>query len=738
MKNVIQKFSQLVGGRVGRWVTLAVWVVLIVILQLFFPNSSEYTDDTIEPLPSNAPSMEASTVIEEKFPNNDGFPALVTWYREDGITEEDLKLIQSLAKSLENNELQYQEFAVPYNQMPIPALQEMVSEDGTTFLQPILFQNGTSPEDVKGDLVQLEERVETQFNVVPFNQDIDSAELVARVTGPAGISVDATELFENADVSLLIGTVLLVLVILLLIYRSPILPFIPIIAVGAAYAVTTPILGWLAQSGYISYDSQGIAIMTVLLFGAGTDYCLFLISRFRQFLYEEQNNFQALKKAFMDTSGVIAISGLTVASALMALLISKYATIHNFAIPFGLSIFIMMISSLTLVPALLSILGRTSFFPFIPRTNDMEERRAKRKNKKVKKHKQSRFWHHIGEFAAKKPIRTAILTLLLLLGSSAFVTQVNYSYDILSSFPEDTPSRQGFELISDAFGSGDLAPVQVLFDTGGKNINLQDKLSGLEGVSHAEEPQVSEEDDHFVMYQIELEKNPYSNEGMDDLAQLKEDIDLMNIEEDLNGLWVGGQTAEQLDQRNVVESDETMIITLVIVIISVLLLVYLRSITAMLYLVATVLISFTSALGLGWIILHYGFGVPAISGLIPIYAFVFIVALGEDYNIFMISNIWERRKTMPLKDAIREGVGQSGGVITSAGIILAGTFAVLTTLPIQVLVQFGLITAIGVLLDTFIVRPLLVPAITSLFGKWAFWPSKQMNVRQVETEKRVK
>jgi RND superfamily putative drug exporter len=168
----------------------------------------------------------------------------------------------------------------------------------------------------------------------------------------------------------------------------------------------------------------------------------------------------------------------------------------------------------------------------------------------------------------------------------------------------------------------------------------------------------------------------------------------------------------------------------VIVLIALLLLAYLRSFVAMLYLIATVVLSFGSALGLGWLVLHYVMGADAIAGAIPLYAFVFLVALGEDYNIFMISSIWKKRKQMPIKEAIREGVTETGGVITSAGLILAGTFAVLATLPIQVLLQFGLITAIGVLLDTFIVRPFLVPAITTVLGRAAFWPGKTYDVRE--------
>lgn len=199
-----------------------------------------------------------------------------------------------------------------------------------------------------------------------------------------------------------------------------------------------------------------------------------------------------------------------------------------------------------------------------------------------------------------------------------------------------------------------------------------------------------------------------------------------------DNIWLAGITAEQYDTRELTNQDAKLIIPIILIMIAVLLLVYLRSITATFYLIASVLLSYFSALGLGWVILHYGFGVEAIQGLIPLYSFVFIVALGEDYNIFMISSIWKKRKVMPLLQAVKEGVAESGGVITSAGVILAATFMVLTTLPMEVLVHFGTITAIGIVLDTFIVRPFLVPAITSLLGNAAFWPSKKVHVKEKE------
>lgn len=259
-------------------------------------------------------------------------------------------------------------------------------------------------------------------------------------------------------------------------------------------------------------------------------------------------------------------------------------------------------------------------------------------------------------------------------------------------------------------------------------MDLEERLKALDYVDRVSEPQNGAENNGIIGYEIELSMNPYSMEAMQHIPDLREiaeaSLEKAGVGNPAEAVWISGQTATQYDTEIAGEHDAKLIIPVVIGLITLLLLVYLRSVVATVYLIATVILSYFSALGLGWIIIHYGLGAEAIQGAIPLYSFVFLVALGEDYNIFMISSIWQKRKQMPLKQAIKEGVGETSSVITSAGLILAGTFAVLATLPIQVLVQFGIITAIGVMLDTFIVRPFLVPAITTLLGKWAFWPGK--------------
>jgi len=237
---------------------------------------------------------------------------------------------------------------------------------------------------------------------------------------------------------------------------------------------------------------------------------------------------------------------------------------------------------------------------------------------------------------------------------------------------------------------------------------------------------LEKKNNHIQLYELTLNLNPYAKEALAHIPELKAEVGKMleteGIKEADQHLWIGGETASQYNTQQITVRDETVIMPTMIALIALLLFIYLRSLTATVYLLATVIISYFGALGAGWLILHHVMGAEAISGAIPLYAFVFLVALGEDYNIFMISEIWKKRKTSDHLTAVEEGVVRTGSVITSAGLILAGTFAVLGTLPIQVLVQFGVVTAIGVLLDTFIVRPLLVPAITTVLGKYAFWP----------------
>ncbi|KWU67635.1 MMPL family transporter [Priestia megaterium] len=731
-------FSRLMTGKVSRWVVIAVWILATAVLTIAWPAVNKTEVNNAPNLSENSPSVEAENLIKKEFPNSSGVPALLTWHKESGLNTDDLKSIQQVAADLEKKPLEEQTSTPPLHKLPLAALQKMISKDGTTLVQPIFFKENVETDVLEKNLDTIKKQVKEQVSYDSFATDIDAKDkLSTRVTGPVGIQVDATSLFEGADVSLLIATVLLVLILLLIIYRSPILAIIPLIGVGFAYGVLSPILGILADKEWITVDSQSISIMTVLLFGAGTDYCLFLISHYRDELRKVKDKRQALINAFKRASGAIAMSGFTVVISLLALIVAKYGAYHRFAIPFSLSILIMGLASLTLIPALLSVMGRGSFYPFVPRTPEMEEELAKKKGKPVRDRKEKkRFGNWIGNVVTTKPWTIIVACLVFFGALSIYSSQIKYTYDILSSFPEDMPSREGFAVISDAYSPGELAPAQVVIDTEGKSIDLEKALKKNDLISTVSAPQSGKSNKNLKVYDVTFNINPYSIEAMEAIPDLKDAaekaLSQSGVSKVESKVWIGGQTATQYDTMTVSDKDNSIIVPLIIIFISLLLLAYLRSIVAMLYLVGTVILSYSAALGLGWLIIHNIMGADAIQGAIPLYAFVFLVALGEDYNIFMISSIWQKKKHMPLKQAIKEGVSETSGVITSAGIILAATFAVLATLPIQVLVQFGIITALGVLLDTFIVRPFLVPAITTVLGRFAFWPSKVEMVSEKE------
>ncbi|MFB7138727.1 MMPL family transporter [Gottfriedia sp. NPDC056225] len=722
-------WGKFVGSKRTRWITLLVWVLLTVVLSFTFPSVNEVENNAADNLPKQSMSQKAEQLIKKEFPTDSGNPLLIVWNRKDGLNGEDFNAIKNVYKALRNNPLEKQLTSPSYDLMPTEAIKQSSSEDGTTIITAVLFDKKADDKVLQKNIDKLEKLIKNNTVDDPVKRKLSESGLKVRFSGPVGIQTDAVSLFSQADVKLLLSTVSLVLVFLILLYRSPIMAIVPLIVVGFAYGIVNPLLGVLGEKGIITVDSQAVSIMTVLLFGAGTDYCLFLISRYRECLLNEENKYKALQLAIKESSGAISMSALTVVIGLGTLLFAHYGAFHRFAVPFSLAVLIMGIAAITILPALLSIFGRVSFYPFIPRTKEMEALRAKKKGKLIKTEQTKLSINQkIGKLVTLKPWTIILASTILLGGLALFVPRVQYTYDLLQSFPKDMPSREGFDLISDHYSSGLLAPVKVIIDTENKNIPVKKELESLSFVKEVSEPITGKDHKNLQLYEISLVDNPYSIKGLERIPQLEKKIKKLLNKNDIQKVnkhyWIGGETVTNLDTKNTTERDQSVIIPVMIGLIALLLLTYLRSFTAMIYLILTVILSYLSALGAGWLILHYGFGASAIQGSIPLYSFVFLVALGEDYNIFMVSEIWKNKNKQPHRDAVSNGVAKTGAVISSAGLILAGTFLVLATLPIQVLVQFGIVTCVGVLIDTFIVRPLLVPAITTVLGRFAYWPGE--------------
>ncbi|TKI49047.1 MMPL family transporter [Lysinibacillus tabacifolii] len=718
-KHPLEQWGSMVASKKGRFLALGCWVLLVLVLSFAWPQINSIESETGKNLPDTEMSEQAAAIIAEEFPNDAGTPLLLVWHRESGLTPADFGAIQKVYAELNSNPLEHQTLVPPYDKMPPQALSASASDNGSTIVTPVFFEKDVATDVLQESLDTLSKTMDS--NNVQLDQELSSDALHVRYSGPVGIATDAVSLFSQADVKLMIATVLLVLVLLILIYRSPLLAIIPLIVVGLAYGVISPTLGFFAEQGWIDKDSQAVSIMTVLLFGAGTDYCLFLISKYREILLDVEDKATAMKLAVKESGGAIMMSALTVVIGLATLSLAHYGSFQRFAVPFSFGVLVMGIAALVVLPAILVIIGRVAFFPFTPRTEEMAKAKGKKQHKPS--HKVS---HKIGHFVTHKPWIVIAVTVLLLGGLAAFVPRIQYTFDLLSSFPEDMPSREGFTLIEENFSPGELAPVQLVIDTQGSDVNLQQQLTKIPYIDNVSDVQIGTKNNSIQLYELSLNANPYAQESLEHIPELKAEVVKLlkdsGIKDADSHVWLGGETASQYDTKQITERDESVIMPTMIALIALLLFVYLRSVTATVYLLATVIISYFGALGAGWLILHHVMGAEAISGSIPLYAFVFLVALGEDYNIFMISEIWKKRKTKDHLTAVEEGVVHTGSVITSAGLILAGTFAVLATLPIQVLVQFGVVTAIGILLDTFIVRPLLVPAITTVLGKYAFWP----------------
>ncbi|MEQ6357225.1 MMPL family transporter [Lysinibacillus sp. M3] len=718
-KHPLEQWGSMVTSKKGRFLALAFWISLVVVLSFAWPQINSIKSESGKNLPENEMSQQAATIIAEQFPNDAGTPLLLVWHRDSGLTTDDFAAIQKVYGELKAKPLANQTVIPPYDKMPPQAFLASASDNGTTIVTPVFFEKGVATDALRESLKSLTKTMD-KYNI-QLDKDLVSDNLHVRYSGPVGIATDAVGLFSQADVKLLIATVLLVLLLLIIIYRSPLLAIIPLMVVALAYVVISPTLGFFADHGWIDKDSQAVSIMTVLLFGAGTDYCLFLISKYREILFHIEDKTTAMKLTIKESGGAIMMSALTVVIGLATLSLAHYGAFQRFAIPFSFGVLVMGVAALVVLPAILVIIGRVAFFPFIPRTEDMAYKKGKKQHKPT--HKISRT---IGRTVTHKPWVVIVVTLLFLGGLAAFVPRIQYTFDLLSSFPENMPSREGFHLIEENFSPGELAPVQLVIDTEGIDIRLQQQLAEISYIDSVADSRIGEKNNAIQLYEISLNTNPYAKESLAYIPELKAAVIKMLEDEGIKDadkhIWIGGETASQYDTQQLTVRDETVIMPTMIALIALLLFIYLRSITATVYLLATVIISYFGALGAGWLILHHVMGADAISGAIPLYAFVFLVALGEDYNIFMISEIWKKRRTVDHLTAIEEGVVRTGSVITSAGLILAGTFAVLATLPIQVLVQFGVVTAIGVLLDTFIVRPLLVPAITTVLGKYAFWP----------------
>ncbi|MGQ4442642.1 MMPL family transporter, partial [Streptomyces violaceoruber] len=537
----------------------------------------------------------------------------------------------------------------------------------------------------------------------------------AQLAGPAASQADLSDAFAGIDGLLLAVALITVLVILLLVYRSVLLPLVIILSAVFALALSCAIVYALADRDVVRVDGQVQGILSILVIGAATDYALLLTARFREELARHPDRFGAVRAALRDSWGAVVASAATVALGLLALLLSDLTSNRALGPVGAIGIVCSVLSTLTFLPAVLVLLGRAAYWPAKPvRTGDPEAGH--------------RLWHRVAALVDRAPRRIWALSLAALLACAAFApTLSSKGVPLDEIFVNDTPSVAAQQTLAEHFPGGSGNPAVVIAeadrldpvlraarDTRGVASAAPVTDSGRPG---AGTPLVV---DGRVRIDATLEAPADSDAAKSTVVRLRAAVHEVSGADAL----VGGYTAQQYDTQETAAEDRTLIVPVVLAIILVILILLLRSLLMPVLLVATVALNFLATLGVSALVFTHVFGFSGTDASVPLYGFVFLVALGVDYNIFLMSRVREEALRHGVREGILRGLTATGGVITSAGVVLAANFAALGVIPLAFLLQIAFIVAFGVLLDTLVVRSLLVPALARDIGAVAWWPGR--------------
>lgn len=713
----------------SRWLRIGIpsllvllWVVGGSIGGPFFGKVDQVaTNDQSSFLPQSADATEVSERLTD-FTGGDTIPALVVAATDDGsaLTDAQLSALQTLATEVASIDGVAGEASVP-----------LVSDDATAAQ---IFVPIDSSGEVREVVEQVRERVSAD---VP-------AGVEAWVTGPAGFTADLVKGFLGIDGLLLIVALGAVFVILVVVYRSPLLPLLVLLTSVFALCVALLTVWWLAFAGIVVLNGQVQGILFILVIGAATDYALLYVARFREAIGEGEKRWDATIRAWKGAVEPILASGGTVIAGLLCLLLSDLATNRALGPIASIGIAFAVLSALTFLPALLALCGRAAFWPFLPKPGAAAlpaDLTAPAKG----------VWPRQARFVARRARPVWIVCTLVLLAACVGVTQLRAdgvpASDLVLGASE---ARDGQAALAEHFPGGSGSPAYVLVPEGraADAVTVLERTAGIDsvGVLAADAPggqaPVSVSDGVLQTTALGAPGTPAPAPTVSDgdvllAATLSDTADSPAADDTVRSLraeltaelgegtaLVGGVTATDIDSVDTSIRDRTLIIPIVLVVILLILMALLRSIVAPLILIGTVIVSFGAALGVSALVFDGVFGFPGADPSVPLYGFVFLVALGVDYNIFLMSRVREESLVHGTRPGILRGLVATGGVITSAGLVLAATFAALGVIPILFLAQIAFIVAFGVLLDTFVVRSLLVPALAYDLGRRIWWPSE--------------
>jgi len=708
-------------GRKPLWIAVVVIIAWLGITSIAGPTfgklSTVQENDNAAFLPDNAESTLASKVtIKFSDSSNDQIPTLLVFLGDINPKNNPAKMMQ-IQKYLDGLGAEIlPESGKPLSTYFVPGfpIQAFPSEDGKAALVNIALSS-----DVAQD--RIEEKPALTLIVDFLREDLkknfESQALTTHVTGFGGIFADLFGAFGSIDSTLLTTTLLVVSLILIVVYRSPLLWILPLFTAVTALSLAGTIVYYLAKAGTIDLNGQSQGILSVLVLGAATDYALLLIARYREELHHHESRFESMRIALKGVIEPIIASGSTVIAGLLVLLLSQLSGNRGLGPVGAIGIAAAMITVLTLLPALLVVFGRWIFWPKIPKFDDVDEQL-------------SGTWAKVGRAVEKNPKRIWISTALILTIFAGF--SFTLKADGLANteaFTSRTDSVIGLEELGKHFPSGEGSPVEIVVKQSDvvavtsalgaiANVAFVEPVVDGQKIPGAPTPPIKVVEGQ-VLLNATLKVAPDSVEARNTIPTIREAVHKID-----NEILVGGGTAVQYDTDVASRADNRLIIPIVLLIIGLILGLLLRSIAAAALLLLTVVLSFMATLGVCQLVFEHVFGFAGADASFPLFAFIFLVALGIDYNIFLMTRVREEALKIGTRKGVIKGLTVTGGVITSAGIVLAATFAVLGVLPLVFLAELGFAVAFGVLLDTVIVRSLLVPALVHVIGPKIWWPSK--------------
>ena len=693
--------ARFVTGRRAKWFVVLFWIVLAVALSPLAGKLSDATDDRTESaLPKNAESTKVIRTLDREFPGGQTANGLIVYQRPGGLTPSDRAKIASDARRAAA--------AVPLVGRPVPpfapgASRAQVARDGSLAYTVIALPNDNKKLPKWGKRLR---------KVTGSG----AGGLKVYVTGDVGFNADFEKVFGSFDTKLLLVTVVLVLVLLLLIYRSPLVALSPLVVVGVSYTVAQAFVYLLAKAGE-TVSSNTTTILVVLMFGVGTDYCLLLVSRYREELRRNEDKHDAIARALRRAGPAILASGLTVALTMLVLLLAEVGSIRSLGPASAIGVACACAAGLTLLPALLAIFGRRGFWP---------RRRLVEFDPEAVEHEHPGVWRRVGDRVLQRPALALGVTFALFAVGGLGLLTYKENYSTTGIFKKSTESVDGFRAIEKAFPAGTLAPADVLVVRDGGPVRATDvararsRLVSQPGVAGATPRFLRSRDGHVARFALVFKDDPYNPKAFDRVPALRERVSDMGP-----GVraMIGGGSATQYDFNKANQRDIRVIVPIALVVIAVILAILLQAVVAPLVLIASVVVSFFGTLGIAILVFRHVFGENGVDNSLPIFAFIFLVALGVDYTIFLMSRVREESRRFGTREGMLRALGATGPVITSAGIILAGTFSVLMTLPVWFIFNIGFLVALGILLDTFVVRTIMVPAAVELLGDRIWWPS---------------